>query len=139
MSTMGTCKFCGQNMIVSNIQLPEGATYEDFDEDLLQDMYNDAATRDCQCDEGKEWRDKQKASTVSDEALAELTASDYYLKEILVTARNMMLMHPEFKNISLKVVDTVTSMKRAYKLVIDKDGDVIGSRTDTTGSSCIAN
>ncbi len=137
---IGICKFCGQQMIIGELPpLPAGVTYDTFDEDTLDDMYNDAATKECTCDEGKEWRDKQKANTASDESLEALTEQDEYMKDILAAGRNQMLKHPELKGISATVIDPVSSEKRAYKLKPDKDGNIIATRNSTIVSAEIVN
>ena len=140
MSRTGTCKYCKQLRLVKDLPpLPEGATYDDFDEELLQQMCDDAATADCDCEEAKKEREREKAAAASDEALEALTGSDDYLKGILAAARNQILMHPEFKGISLKVVDPVSAQQRVYKLKTDKDDNVIATRTDTSSTADIVN
>ena len=135
----GICKFCGQQMIIGDLKLPDGVTYDEIKPDLLRDMYNDHATQYCTCDEGKEWRDKQKANTASDESLEALTEQDEYMKDILAAGRNQMLKHPELKGISATVIDPVSSEKRAYKLKPDKDGNIIATRNSTIVSAEIVN
>jgi len=140
MSKTGTCKYCKQLRIVKELpKLPEGATYDDFDEEMLQDMYDQAATESCNCEEATKERDKKKAQTASDEALEALTEPDDYLEDILAAARNQILMHPELKTVSIKVVDAATLEKRVYKMCADKDGNVIASRTDSTSTADIVN
>ncbi len=137
---IGTCKFCGQDMIISDLPpLPEGATYENFDEEMLQSMYDNEATLRCECDAGKEWRQRQKADTLSDENIESLTEADEWLKEIITAGRNEMLKHPEMKGLSITVVDPVSVEKRAYKLKTDKDGNVIATRTNSTAAAEIIN
>lgn len=140
MSRAGTCKYCKQLRLVKDLPpLPEGATYDDFDEELLQQMYDNEATRNCDCEEAKKEREREKAAAASDEALEALTGPDDYLKDILAAARNKILMHPEFKGISLKVVDPVSAQQRVYKLKTDKDDNVIATRTDTSSTADIVN
>ncbi len=140
MSRAGTCMYCKQLRIVKELpKLPEGATYDDFDEEMLQQMYDQAATESCNCEEATKERDKKKAQTASDEALEALTEPDDYLKDILAAARNQILLHPEFKGITLKVIDATSAEQRVYKLKTDKDDNVIATRTDTTSTADIVN
>ena len=137
---LGTCRYCGQERIIKELpKLPEGTTYDDFNEELLDKMYNDAATLQCSCEAGREWREKQKVSTLSDDALETLTEPDEYLKDLLVKSRNQILMHPELKTVSIKVVDATTLEKRVYKMCANKDGNVVASRTDSTSTADIVN
>lgn len=136
---IGVCKFCKQQMIIGDLKLPDGVPREEIKPDLLRDMYDDYATRNCTCDEGKEWRDKQKVNTASDESLEALTEQDEYMKDILAAGRNQMLKHPELKGISATVIDPVSSEKRAYKLKPDKDGNIIATRNSTIVSAEIVN
>jgi len=82
-------------------------------------MYDQAATESCNCEEATKERDKKKAQTASDEALEALTEPDDYLEDILAAARNQILMHPELKTVSIKVVDAATLEKRVYKMCAD--------------------
>lgn len=137
---IGICKFCGQQMIIGELPpLPDGVTYETFDEDVLDEMYNDAATKECTCEEGREWRQKQKTQTLSDENIESLTEADEWLKDIISAGRNQMISHPEMKGLSITVVDPVSVEKRAYKLKTDKDGNVIATRTNSTAAAEIIN
>lgn len=137
---IGVCKFCGQQMLISELPpLPDGVTYETFDQDVLDEMYNDEVAKQCTCDEGREWRQKQKAATLSDENIDNLTEADEWLKEIITSGRNQMLNHPEMKGMSITVVDPASIEKRAYKLKTDKDGNVIATRTNSTAAAEIIN
>ncbi|MBR2654710.1 MAG: hypothetical protein IKD59_09200 [Lachnospiraceae bacterium] len=135
MSQTGTCKFCNQTRIVR----VEVAPCEDMTKEELQELYDSMATDLCNCEEATKERDKKKAQTASDEALEALTEPDYYLKDILAAARNQILMHPEFKGITLKVIDATSAEQRVYKLKTDKDDNVIATRTDTTSTADIVN
>lgn len=135
MSQTGTCKFCNQTRIVK----VEVAPGKDMTKEELQELYDSLATDQCDCEEATKERDKKKAQTASDEALEALTGPDDYLKGILAAARNKILTHPEFKGISLKVVDPVSAQQRVYKLKTDKDDNVIATRTDTSSTADIVN
>lgn len=137
MNRSGTCKYCKQLRIIKNVPtLKDGM---DNDEEMLQQMYDDVATEECDCEEARKERDNAKAQTASDEALEALTKADDYLKDILAKARNQILLHPEFKGITLKVVDATTAEQRVYKLKTDKDDNVIATRTDTSSTADIVN
>ena len=137
---IGICKFCKQQMILSEFPpLPDGVTYENFDQEVLDEMYNDEATKQCTCEEGKEWRQKQKVATLSDENIEKLTEADDWLKDIITSGRNQMQLHPEMKGLSVTVIDPVSVEKRAYKLKTDKDGNLIGQRTNSTAAAEIIN
>lgn len=106
---------------------------------LKNGKHNDAATKECTCEEGREWRQKQKAQTLSDENIESLTEADEWLKDIIAAGRNQMISHPEMKGLSITVVDPVSVEKRAYKLKTDKDGNVIATRTNSTAAAEIIN
>lgn len=140
MNRAGTCRYCGQLRLIKELPpLPEGTTYDDFDEDVLQRMYDDAATRDCDCEQAAAERAKDKAQIASDEVLEELTEADFYLKDILAEARDKILVHPEVKGVTIKVVDAVEAEQRVYKLKTDKDKNVIATRTNTSAKAGIVN
>ena len=136
----GMCKYCGQTMIIGGVPpLPEGETIDTVDDATLEDAYNIAATLNCNCSEGQGYRDRHKAQAASDDNLDSLTEADDYLKEILAAGRDQMLQHPEMKGVSITVLDPVSSEKRVYKLKIDKDGNIIATRTNSTAAAEIIN
>ena len=117
MKEYGTCRFCGQTAMVS---VGETATQADIDE---------AATRECTCEQGRAYNTKCCDAEVCEANIKKVIGEDSTVSNLLISCIPL-IQDGEIAIISIKIKAGVTA-----KLGYNSKGNLVIQKTETTVES----